>query len=406
MPLLLLLLLLLLVKDGTYLANGRRPARKHGSTVCHWPPAPCDQHRRSNLLEFFEPRRKRPRASLRKKGSTQMNVQSSLGRTNRPRPQGHNLFLLLAFLVVLRRANGGKRKKFFFYPKSQQGLKNLRMAQPLLAGRPGKMGQLAAGRAAAVVAVALCVCAALFSSTSMHDDTDELYLSVPLQLSPGGQGQARLADGSTMLATISGPASSVLEARQEQVKEDDEQQVSEDDNTQSVSHRAGPADEKAEREREEQGEKEDAARAQSSDTGNDEDAEGAPDEDKDAAGDDGYVHDFDLAPSHSLAGEEKQQPAKKEGEMSETIKPYDPEATLELTTGEKHYGLCQGMRGKTLEALRHQSAPSCPSYEALTKFKYTGEGCSGDAMRASWKCASSECLVSHAGQSRMSRVLC
>ena len=297
------------------------------------------------------------------------------------------------------------------------------MRQPLLAGSPGKMGQLAAGRAATVAAVALCVCVALLSSSSMHDDTDELYLSVPLQLSPGGQGQARLADGSTMLATISGPASSVLEARQEQVKEDAEQQVSEDDNTAVTdSHREGPADEKAEREREEQGEKEDAARAQSSDTGNDEDAEGAPNEDKDAEGDiagqvdsvsdsdDGYVHDFDLAPSHSLAGNEQQQqlqqPAEKEGELSETIKPYDPEATLKLTAGEKHYGLCQAMRGKTLESLRHQSAPSCPSYEALTKFKYTGEGCSGDAMRASWKCASSECLVSHAGQSRMSRVLC
>jgi len=291
---------------------------------------------------------------------------------------------------------------------------------PLLAGRPGKMGQLAAGHAAAVAAVALCVCVALLSSSSMHDDTDELYLAVPLQLSPGLQLQARLADSSTMLATISGPASSVLEARQEQVKEDAEQQVGEDDNTESVSHRAGPADEKAEREREEQGEKEDAARAQSSDTGNDEDAEGAPDEDaegdivgqKDSVSDsdDGYVHDFDLAPSHSLAGNEQQQqqqqPAKKEEEMSETIKPYDPKATLQLTIGEKHYGLCQAMRGKTLESLRHQSAPYCPSSEALTKFKYTGKGCSGDAMRASWQCASSECLVSHAGQSRMSRVLC
>jgi hypothetical protein len=74
------LLLLLLVKDGTYLANGRRPARKHGSAVCHWPP--CDENRSSNLLEFFQPRRQSPRASLRKKGSTQMNVQSSPGRTD------------------------------------------------------------------------------------------------------------------------------------------------------------------------------------------------------------------------------------------------------------------------------------------------------------------------------------
>jgi hypothetical protein len=300
--------------------------------------------------------------------------------------------------------------RLFFFLSRKVVVEGYRMREPLLAGRPGKMGQLAAGRAAAVAAVALCVCVALLSSSSMHDDTDELYLSVPLQLSPGGQGQARLADGSTMLATISGPASSVLEARQEQVKEDAEQQVSEDDSAESVSQRAGPADEKAEREREEQGEKEDAARAQSSDTGNDEDAEGAPNEDKDADGDDGYVHDFDLAPSHSLAGKEQQQqqqpPAEKEGEMTETIKPYDPEATLELTTGEKRDGLCEAMRGKTLESLRHQSAPSCPSYKALTKFEYTGEGCSGDAMRASWKCASSECLVSHSGQSRMSRVLC
>jgi hypothetical protein len=68
-----------------------------------------------------------------------------------------------------------KRKRMFFFFTQVGSIED----EPMPAGRPGKMGQLAAGRAAAVAAVALCVCVALPSSSSIHDDTDELYLSVP-----------------------------------------------------------------------------------------------------------------------------------------------------------------------------------------------------------------------------------
>jgi hypothetical protein len=83
-------------------------------------------------------------------------------------------------------------------------------------------------RSAALAAMALCVCAVLLVTCLVHQQEQhaaELYLSVPLQLSNletwDHKSQRMVAEGSTMLASASGESSSVLEARQAQVEEDD-----------------------------------------------------------------------------------------------------------------------------------------------------------------------------------------
>jgi len=254
-------------------------------------------------------------------------------------------------------------------------------------------------RTVALAALALCVCALLVGTRQLLPTAaDELYLQVPVKLA-GLSAGTRDFDvlRATMLATA-GTSSSVLDARKEQVEVEDSAETSADE---EGADGEDSADAKARRARERDA---DDARGDSSASGNDEDAEGSPpddvdvdadafadaergvmneDEDEGADEDDGYVHDIDVAPGHSLATSMLKKKGKSAAKA--TIKAYDPTATASLTTSSEHSGQCRRMNGKTLEYLRDQSGPWCNAYQGLTNFKVVG--CGGNKMKTTWHCA-------------------
>jgi len=183
----------------------------------------------------------------------------------------------------------------------------------------------------------LVLCFAMVGiSRRSQPGADELYLQLPMVLSPGAiaaQHPRLSITGSSMLAAVD-TSSSVLDARKEQVKEDSAgMSVDEGGNDREDSASA-----KARRAR---GREADDARGR-----------GPPSTDVHAdareimheGADDGYVHDIDIAPRKSLAIAVVPRTSLAKavaGATQYAIKAYDPTATASLTKSSQHSGQCR-----------------------------------------------------------------
>ena len=220
---------------------------------------------------------------------------------------------------------------------TKSGAPSMTVSQPLLHKDVVLQAPSHVGVRVVALLAALALCLAMVGiSRRSQPGADELYLQLPMVLSPGAiaaENSRLFITGSTMLAAAV-TSSSVLDARKEQVKEDSAEMSADE----GGNDREDSASAKARRVR---GREADDARGREPPlTDVDDDARKIMHE----GADDGYVHDIDIAPRKSLAiaAVPRTSLAKAvAGAAQYAIKAYDPTATASLTKSSRHSGQCR-----------------------------------------------------------------